>query len=123
MREKKSDSLSSIDYRKNRKNVTTGRTIDECTDLFKEIFTNIAKQCMPFNVVTIRSKDVPWLRSEIRKVIKQRNRLHCRSKRSELTEDWDRFRQFRNFVTLKKRERKNEFLEELDIKASDPTRF
>ena len=31
--------------------------------------------------------------------------------------------QFRNFVTLKKRERINEFLEELDIKPSDPTRF
>ena len=54
---------------------------------------------------------------------KKRNRLHRRAKRNKLTEDWDRFRQFRNFVTLKKRERKNEFLEELDIKASDPTRF
>ena len=51
------------------------------------------------------------------------NKLHRRAKRSKLTEDWDRFRQFRNFVTLKKRERKNESLEKLDIKASDPTRF
>ena len=78
---------------------------------------------MPFKVVTVRSKDVPWLTSEIRKLIKKRDRLHRRAKRNKLTEDWDRFRQFRNFVTLKKRERKNEFLEELDIKASDPTRF
>ena len=73
--------------------------------------------------MTVRCKDVPWLTSEIRKLIKKRNRLHRRAKRSKLTKDWDRFRQFRNFVTLKKRERKNEFLEELDIKASDPTRF
>ena len=51
------------------------------------------------------------------------NKLHRRAKRSKLTEDWDRFRQFRNFVTLKKRDRKNEFLEEVDIKTSDPTRF
>ena len=57
--------LSSIDWL----NFTTGWTIDECTDLFTEIFTNIAKQCMPFKVVTVRSKDVPWLTSEIRKVI------------------------------------------------------
>ena len=81
---------------------------------------------MPFKVVTVRSKDVSWLTNEIRKLIKRkrkRNRLHRRAKRSKLTEDWDRFRQFRSFVTLKKRERKNEFLEELDIKASDPTRF
>ena len=35
--------LSSIDWL----NFTTGWTIDECTDLFTEIFTNIAKQCMP----------------------------------------------------------------------------
>ena len=81
---------------------------------------------MPFKVVTVRSKDVSWLTNEIRKLIKRkrkRNRLHRRAKRSKLTEDWDRFRQFRNFVTLKKRERKNEFLQELDKKASDPTRF
>ena len=111
--------LSSIDWL----NVTTGRTIDECTDLFTEIFTNIAKQCMPFKVVTVRSKDVPWLTSEIRKLIKKRDRLHRRAKRNKLTEDRDRFRQFRNFVTLKKREKKNEFLQELNIKASHPTRF
>ena len=63
--EKFCNSLSSIDWL----NVTTGRTIDECTDLFTEIFTNIAKQCMPFKVVTVRSKDVHWLTSEIRELI------------------------------------------------------
>ena len=63
--EKFSNSLSSIDWL----NVTTGRTIDEFTDLFTAIFTNIAKQCMPFKVVTVRSKDVRWLTSEIRKLI------------------------------------------------------
>ena len=63
--EKLCNSLSSIDWL----NVTTGRTIDECTDLFTEFFTNIARQCMPFKVVTVRSKDVHWLTSEIRELI------------------------------------------------------
>ena len=62
--------LSSIDWL----NVTTGRTINECTDLFMEIFTNIARQCMPFKVVTVRSKDVPWHTSEIRKLIKTKQK-------------------------------------------------
>ena len=64
------NSLSSIDWL----NVTTGRTIDECTDLFTEIFTNIAKQCMPFKVVTVRSKDVHWLTSEIRELITKKRK-------------------------------------------------
>ena len=66
--EKFSNSLSSIDWL----NVTTGRTIDECTDLFTEIFTHITKQYTPFK--TVRSKDVPWLTSEIRKLIKKKKK-------------------------------------------------
>ena len=62
--------LSSIDWL----NVTTGRTIDERTDLFTEICTNLAKQCMPFKVVTVLSKDVPYLTSEIRKLIKKKKK-------------------------------------------------
>ena len=56
--------LSSIDWL----NVTKRRTIDEYNDLFTEIFTAIAKQSMSFKVVTLRSKDAPWLTSEILKV-------------------------------------------------------
>ena len=64
--------------------------------LRKYLQINIAKQCMPFKVVAVRSKDVPWLTSEIRKLIKKekkkRNRLHRRAKRSKLTENLDRFK-------------------------------
>ena len=74
--------LSSIDWL----NVTTRRTIDKSNDLFTEIFTAIAKQSMSFRVVTLRSKDAPWLTSEIRKVdIKKNNdRLHRRAKLGKL---------------------------------------
>ena len=71
-----SNLLSSIDWL----NITKGRTIDECTDLFTEIFTDIAKQNMPFKVVTVRSKDVPWRTSEIRKLIKKKGKKKKKEK-------------------------------------------
>ena len=63
---------------------------------------------MPFKVVTVHSTDAPWLTSKILDLIKKkkRNRLHLQAKPSNLQEDWNHFRQFRNLVTSKKRDRK-----------------
>ena len=43
-----------------------------------------------------------------------------KAKQSNREADWRKFRQFRNYVILKIRHSKSEFLNELDRKASDP---
>ena len=65
--------------------------------------------------VTIRSKDAAWINADIRWAIKQRYRLFKKAKRSNKDD--------RNLVTAKIRDRKQEYLNELDLKASDPKQF
>ena len=46
-----------------------------------------------------------------------------KAKRSNKDEDWRADRTYRNLVTTKIRDRKLEYLNELDLKASDPKQF
>ena len=46
-----------------------------------------------------------------------------KAKRSNKDEDWRAYRTYRNLVTAKIRDRKLEYLNELDLKASDPKQF
>ena len=73
--------------------------------------------------VTIRSKYAAWINADIRGAIKQRYRLFKKAKRSNKDEDWRAYRTYRNLVTTKIRDRKLEYLNELDLKASDPKQF
>jgi hypothetical protein len=55
-----------------------------------------AKICIPFKTVTIRPYDVPWMTSDIRKMIRKRKRYYRTAKRTNDTYHWNIFRQFRN---------------------------
>ena len=92
---------------------------------FKRTLYNYDKldSCMPVKTVTIRSKDAVWINADIRWAIKQRYRLFKKAKRSNKDEDWRAYRTYRNLVTAKIRDRKLEYLNELDLKASDPKQF
>ena len=46
-----------------------------------------------------------------------------KAKRSNKDKDWRAYRTYRNLVTTKIRDRKLEYLNELDLKASDPKQF
>ena len=75
---------------------------------------------MPAKTVTVRSKDAAWINADIRWAIKQRYRLFKKAKCSNKDED---YRTYRNLVTAKIRDRKLEYLNKLDLKASDPKQF
>ncbi len=98
-------------------------SIDDCAEHFNTIFFEAACNCMPVKTVTIRSKDAAWINADIRWAIKQRYRLFKKAKRSNKDEDWRAYRTYRNLVTTKIRDRKLEYLNELDLKASDPKQF
>ena len=98
-------------------------SIDDCEKHFNTIFFEAACNCMPVKTVTIRSKDAAWINADIRWAIKQRYRLFKKANRSNKDEDWRDYRTYRNLVTIKIRDRKLEYLNELDLKASDPKQF
>ena len=78
---------------------------------------------MPVKTVTVRSKDAAWINADIRWAIKQRYSLFKKATRSSEDEDWRAYRTYRNLVTAKIRDRNLEYLNELDLKASDPKQF
>ena len=63
------------------------------------------------------------MHADIRWAIKQRYTLFKKAKRSNKDEDWRAYRTQRNLVTTKIRDRKLEYLNEPDLKASEPKQF
>ena len=94
--------------------------LDTAVDLFSSTLLDIAKKCMPVKNVLIRPNDAPWLNDEIRLLIAERKKLHSVAKQSDLPQDWAKFRKARNTVVSKIKDRKMEFLENLNAKASNP---
>jgi hypothetical protein len=78
---------------------------------------------MPSKKIRFRSNDAPWINDEIRLLIIEKNKIHKAAKRSNCPEDWARFRQARNKLTLKIRERKKDYIKELDTRACDENKF
>jgi hypothetical protein len=53
---------------------------------------------IPNRVITVRKENPPWLTSSIKRVIRRKNRLHKRAKRSNLPEEL--VEQFRFFYVI-----------------------
>jgi len=117
--EKLNAALNIVDWN----DICTYDTLDESVQAFTERFIQIAKECMPVKTVSINPKDAPWINDELRMLVKERNRRFKTAKRTNRVTDWERFRQLRNQLTTKIRERKLEYINEIDTKASDPTLF
>ena len=111
--------LTNVNWR----NIIENDTIDLSAADFTDTFFEIAKQCMPAKTIFVRQRDALWINDEIRILIEKRKKIHKKAKQSNREADWRKFRQFRNYVILKIRHRKSEFLNELDRKASDPNVF
>ena len=90
---------------------------------FTTTLLNIAKQCMPVKTIIVRSNDAPWINNEIKLLIAEKYKVHKTAKQSNKTEDWANFRQIRNTLTSKIRQRKIDYINELDSNVSDPNKF
>jgi hypothetical protein len=90
---------------------------------FTRTLFDLAKTCMPTKQIHVRPNDAPWINDEIRLLIFEKSKIHKVAKQSNSPEDWAKFRQTRNNLTSKIRERKREYLEDLDARACDPSKF
>jgi hypothetical protein len=78
---------------------------------------------MPSKRIRIRSNDAPWINDEIRLLITEKNKIHKLAKQSNSPDDWTKFRHARNELTSKIRERKRDYIQELDARACDASKF
>lgn len=104
-------------------NIMQTDDVDVGAQNFTETFFNISKQCMPSKQITVRENDAPWINNEIRFLIAEKNKVHKSAKHLNTIESWVKFREIRNRLTSKIRERKQEYTKELDIRASNPDSF
>ena len=90
---------------------------DNDVNLYARTFTdnllNIAEECIPTKDVTIRPCDLPWLNNNIRKLMRQRNRLYKKYKKQKTSALFDEFKQLRNKVTSNLRKAKQEYIRSL----------
>ncbi len=84
-------------------------TVDEACTNFTENFMNIAHECIPTNMVTIRQNDKIWMTSEIRREIRVRERLRKMYLKNKTPTKERKYKQQRNKVNNLKKIAKSEF--------------
>ena len=89
-----------------------GEVDDNAEKITKQII-DIASQSIPNKLATIRPAEPDCMHNEIRKLIRQRKRLHRKAKLSNTTENWTKFRQKRNEVVSAIRKSKVKYYEKI----------
>ena len=78
--------------------------IDDCVAAWEHLYKNIIKEMVPEMKAKIRSKSVPWITSEIRKLMNKRYKLLKKFRQSKDKNDWDLYKKARNSITKLLRE-------------------
>ena len=93
--------------------------LDEQVEKVTNNILQAASICIPNKVVTMRSKDKPWMHNEIRKEIRVRNRIHRLAKNTNSATHWANFRKKRNEVTTLIRKAKILYITKLGDKLHE----
>jgi hypothetical protein len=86
--------------------------------MFTDELCSILQQHVPHKQVTVRTRDAIWMNEYIRRLMRQRNRLHKFAKRRNLPTDWAQFRIARNKVIMEVRKAKHKHNDKLDCKIN-----
>ena len=83
--------------------------INEVWHIWKSNFLNILRKHAPRRVIKVRNKPAPWLNSEIKKEIFNRDSLKRKAIKSGSQNDWSTFKKARNAVNYSIRCPKSEY--------------
>ena len=97
--------------------------IDTGANLLSESLVNAAKLCMPFRTYRLRENSPPWINDYILIIREHKNVIHIVAKRINTAESWENFRKIRNFYTEEIRNRKQNYISELDNSISKTNTF
>ena len=87
---------------------------------FKSIFDN----CFPRKRKRIRKKTHPWLDSMLLRLMRKRDQMHKRERKSGSSVDWDEYKRLRNLVTSAlRKKRRNYFSNKLNETSGNPKAF
>lgn len=95
--------------------------IDSIEDNLTRTILNAASKSIPTKVITVRPGQIPWLYSSIKRLIRQRKRLHKRAKTLNNESAWADFRKKRNEVVSALRKAKQDYLDKITESLNNPT--
>ena len=73
--------------------------LDSATDDFTHTLLNAASKAIPKREITVRNTDKSWVTGELRRCIRKRERLFRRAKRTDCSNDWDKWRRQRSVTS------------------------
>ena len=97
--------------------------LDLAAGKFSDQLMICARHCMPVKEVKINVQDKPWITAEIKELIKKKNRIHRKATSLGSVWAWNRFKQIRNELTSKIRQKKKDYETNLDQRVSSPESF
>ena len=86
---------------------------------FSNKLLDIASECIPSKLITVRPKDLPWMNNSIRKLMRKRNRLYKKYKANKSAEKYNLYKKIRNEVTHVLRKSKKDFIDSLAFKLKN----
>ena len=99
--------------------VFLNKSVDDMCEACVNLFLTLSKTCIPFKVVTIKPKDKPWITSDIKQLIRQRDTLFKAAVRNKNLALTDSYKHIRNEVVSRKRKSKQEYFTRLQIQLQD----
>ena len=72
--------------------------IDNIVKTFTSILLEIAAETIPNRIITVRNGDLPWISTELRKLMRKRDRLRKKAKQKNSDYYWSKFKSIRNKV-------------------------
>ena len=99
-------------------NLFRNKTIDGMVYELTNSLRTAMDKYIPNKTVAIRNRDAPWMKAELRFLIRKRNRQHKKAKLRNSTIDWNRFKQYRNNVVAAVRKAKREYVMKIDNKIN-----
>ena len=73
--------------------------VDDSLWFCSKLLTNIIDENAPVKTRKIRNKQVPYMNGELRKAINVRNMLRRKFLKTRSSQDWNKYKKLRNFVT------------------------
>ena len=81
--------------------------------LWKHIYVSILDEHAPLRAMKKRRKQVPWITEEVREIMRVRNSLWKKARKTKDEQTWLEFRLARNYVTAEMRRCKRAYLEDV----------
>ena len=95
--------------------------IDDIVMYWSSLLMQVASDFIPNRIVTVHPKEKPWVNADLKKMIRRRNLLWRRYKRSGSADHYATFKLLRNRVVSLNRQLRNVYYSGLGEELSSPT--